>query len=208
MIFSSNREDELPFSDIDTDLESDLADPGSVEAVNNYITPSGLKKLQQEYHVLFHDERPKLVETVSWAASNGDRSENGDYIYGKRRLREIDKRLRFLGRRMASAVVVNPAEQKNDKVLFGAYVTVKDEEGKKITYNIVGEDEINIEERKISWVSPIAKSLIGSKKGDTVLVHRPTGEAELTVVKIEYLPEEEAKSSNGSSLKVASKSKR
>jgi transcription elongation factor GreB len=181
-------EDEFPFEDVDTDDEGSVGAGG--EVAKNYITASGLKKLQSEYHKLFHDERPKLVETVSWAASNGDRSENGDYIYGKRRLREIDKRLRFLGRRMAAAVVVNPAEQKTDKVLFGAHVTVKDEEGKKFNYHIVGEDEINIEQRKISWVSPIAKSLIGAKKGDTVLVHRPTGEAELTVVKVEYLPDE------------------
>ena len=182
MVFYSDEE--FPFEDIDKD--DDIGDGTPGEAVKNYITPGGLKKLQGEYHKLFHEERPKLVETISWAASNGDRSENGDYIYGKRRLREIDKRLRFLGRRMAAAMVVNPTEQKTDKVLFGARVTVKDESGKKVMYHIVGEDEIDIDQRKISWVSPIAKSLIGAKKGDAVLVQRPTGEAELTVVKVEY----------------------
>src|SRR5271170_5868611 len=96
----------------------------------NYMTPAGLKKLKDEYHKLFHGERPKLVEIISWAASNGDRSENGDYIYGKRRLREIDRRLRFLGRRLASAVVVGAGDQLAEKVLFGARVTVEDQEGR------------------------------------------------------------------------------
>lgn len=166
-------------------IESEDSD-GQAEALKNYITPIGLKKIKDEYHELFHVERPKLVEVISWAASNGDRSENGDYIYGKRRLREIDRRLKFLGKRLAAAIVVDPATQSGDKILFGASVTVEDEEGKTLIYHIVGEDEINIEERKISWVSPIAKSLLGAKKGDVVLVHRPTGETELVIKKVEY----------------------
>src|SRR6185437_14898657 len=139
----------------------------------NYITPEGFKKLQEEFRQLFHDERPKLVETIAWAASNGDRSENGDYIYGKRRLREIDRRLKFLSRRMAEAIVVPLGSQPKDQVLFGAKVTVKDEDGKNVAYQIVGEDEIDINNRKISWISPIAKALLNKKKGDTVLVQRP-----------------------------------
>src|ERR1700757_4077470 len=107
----------------------------------NYITPKGLEKLKAEYAELLHRERPKIVETVAWAASNGDRSENADYIYGKRRMREIDRRLRFLSRRMAAGVVVTPSEQPKGEVLFGARVTVEDENGKKLVYRIVGEDE-------------------------------------------------------------------
>jgi len=156
----------------------------------NYITPSGLKKLKAEYHQLFHTERPKLVETISWAASNGDRSENGDYIYGKRRLREIDRRLKFLGRRLTSAVLVEVAGQSRDTVLFGAKVTIEDEDSKRLTYHVVGEDEIDIEKRKISWVSPMAKALLNAKLGDSVVVRRPNGEIEVRIVKIEYLSEE------------------
>ena len=182
----SGLEDDFKFVDAEEDPASIDSGASDSEEIKNYITPSGIKKLQSEYHKLFHDERPKLVETISWAASNGDRSENGDYIYGKRRLREIDKRLRYLGKRMASAVIVDSGNHKTDKVLFGAKVTVQDESGKKVAYHIVGEDEIDIDQRKISWVSPIAKSLLGSKKGDLVVVHRPTGEAELKVSRIEY----------------------
>src|SRR5476651_2559148 len=125
----------------------------------NYITPEGFKKLQDEFKALFHDERPKLVETVAWAAGNGDRSENGDYIYGKRRLREIDKRLKFLRDRIENAQVVDPSTVKNTKVVFGASVTIVDEDGERRTYRIVGEDEIAPGENKISWKSPMAKAL-------------------------------------------------
>src|SRR3954471_1785935 len=111
----------------------------------NYITPAGFRKLQDEFRQLFHDERPKLVETVAWAAGNGDRSENGDYIYGKRRLREIDRRLKYLGRKLTNAVVVSASDQPTDTVLFGARVTVETEDGKKVTYHIVGEDEIDLD---------------------------------------------------------------
>jgi transcription elongation factor GreB len=172
----------------DLEGENDWGRDGNT-GYKNYISPLGLKKLKDEYYKLFHDERPKLVETVSWAASNGDRSENGDYIYGKRRLREIDRRLKFLSRRMSQAVVVKAADQPRDQVLFGARVTVEDEEEKKLIYHIVGEDEIDVEKRKISWVSPVAKALMGAKLGSSVLVQRPNGETELTILKIEY-PEE------------------
>ncbi len=152
----------------------------------NYITPQGLERLRSEYHQLLQLERPKIVETVAWAASNGDRSENADYIYGKRRLREIDSRLRFLMGRMEKADVVDPSQVKSDKVLFGATVTVEDEEGVESTYQIVGEDEINIPSGKISWKSPIAKSLLGKKVGDEVVVQKPKGPETLSVVCIEY----------------------
>src|SRR5271166_3769870 len=125
-------------TDTDDDLDDDVAalPPG----VKNYITPEGLQRMRDEFAHLHQVERPKIVETVAWAASNGDRSENGDYIYGKRRMREIDRRLRFLGRRMAAAVVVEEALQPSDKILFGAKVTVEDEDGKRLFYHIVGED--------------------------------------------------------------------
>ncbi|MBK9294374.1 MAG: transcription elongation factor GreB [Oligoflexia bacterium] len=178
--------------DQDSDLEFDpreQLEAGEAQGQNqgpNYITAQGLKALQEEYHNLFSLERPKLVETIAWAASNGDRSENGDYIYGKRRLREIDRRLRFLAKRMSIAEVVPLGEQAKDKVLFGAKVTVEDEDGKQFTYQIVGEDEINIEQRKISWVSPVAKALLNKRIGDIALVQRPSGQAELTIIQIEY----------------------
>lgn len=170
------------------DLESDddAAEPKE-SGRPNYITSKGLKALQEEYQKLFSGERPKLVETIAWAASNGDRSENGDYIYGKRRLREIDRRLKFLSRRMASAIVVPLGEQPKDKVLFGARVTVEDEDGKKLSYQIVGEDETDINNRKISWISPVGQALLNKKKGDEALVQRPNGEAVLTILSIEYV---------------------
>lgn len=175
----------------DFDEEAEDSDVGGEagsqnQGYKNYISPLGFANLKTEYQKLFHQERPKLVETIAWAASNGDRSENADYIYGKKRLREIDRRLRFLGRRMAQAVVVNPQEQPKDQVLFGAQVTVEDEDGKRLVYRIVGEDEIDIEKRKISWVSPVAKALMGAKLDDVVTVRRPQGELDLTIVKIEY----------------------
>lgn len=153
----------------------------------NYITPSGFEKLKAEYHELLHKERPKVVETVAWAASNGDRSENADYIYGKRRLREIDSRLRFLGGKLEKAFVVDPAKIVSEKIVFGATVTVENEEGEENTYQIVGEDEWDIKLGKISWKSPVAKSLLGKKMGDEVLVKKPNGEDYLTVLEIKYI---------------------
>lgn len=152
----------------------------------NYITPEGFKKLQEEFSRLFHDERPKLVETVAWAAGNGDRSENGDYIYGKRRLREIDKRLKFLRDRIENAQVVDPAQVKSQKVVFGATVTVVDEDGVEKSYVIVGEDEIEPGQNKISWKSPMAKALLGKEVGDEAEIQRPSGPLSVEVVKIDY----------------------
>ena len=141
----------------------------------NYITPEGFKKLQDEFKALFHDERPKLVETVAWAAGNGDRSENGDYIYGKKRLREIDARLQWLRDRIEGAQVVDPATVKSDKVVFGATVTFQDEDGLIKVVQIVGEDEIAPEKNRISWKSPMARALLGKRLGDEVEIRRPAG---------------------------------
>lgn len=150
----------------------------------NYMTQVGFKKLQEEFHKLVHTERPKLVETVAWAASNGDRSENADYIYGKRRLREIDKRLGYLTKRLESAVVVNPAEISTDKVVFGAKIKLEDEDGKSIQYQIVGEDESAPEKGHISWQSPVARAVLGKKEGDEVRVQIPSGEKVFVILEI------------------------
>jgi len=152
----------------------------------NYITPSGLKKLQAEYAQLLHAERPKVVETIAWAASNGDRSENADYIYGKRRLREIDRRLRFLSSRLESAFVVDPATLSGKTVIFGARVTFLDEDEKNWTYQIVGEDELDLSQGQISWRSPVATALLGKKEGDEVLIEKPAGNEFITITKVEF----------------------
>ncbi len=153
----------------------------------NYITPKGLEKLKSEYQELCFGERPKLLEVIAWAASNGDRSENADYIYGKRRLREIDKRLRFLTQRIEAAEVVDPKTLNSNQILFGATVTVIHESGDEKTYQIVGEDEAQAEIGKISWKSPIAKALMGKKINDEAILKKPTGEEILEILKIVYL---------------------
>lgn len=147
----------------------------------NYITPQGFEKLKSEYHELLNGERPKVVETVAWAASNGDRSENADYQYGKKRLREIDRRLHFLQKRMEAAEIIDPKALKSDKVIFGAKVTIENEDGETHTYQIVGEDELDIKQNKISWKSPVAKALLGKKLDDEVRIHKPAGE-ELVII--------------------------
>ncbi len=153
----------------------------------NYITPKGLQKLKLELKDLIQVERPKIVNTVAWAASNGDRSENADYIYGKRRLREIDRRVAFLTKRIENAQVVNPLEEKGAKIVFGATVHVEDEDGVIKKYQIVGEDEIDTESGRISWRSPIAAALIGKKVGDEAIIKRPAGDLVVTVDKIEFI---------------------
>ncbi len=152
----------------------------------NYITPWGAQKLRDELTRLLDVERPEVVKVVQWAASNGDRSENADHIYGKRRLREIDRRLRFLTKRLDAAEIVNPQEQKSDKVLFGATVTIRNESGTEKTYRIVGVDEIDASRGHISWISPVGKALLQTKVGDFVTVHLPKGEEEFEVVKLTY----------------------
>lgn len=153
----------------------------------NYITPAGLEKLKAEFRKLRDDERPKLLETIAWAASNGDRSENADYIYGKKRLREIEKRLHFLMKRLESSSVVDPALISTEKVSFGAVVTIVDDDGNESTYQIVGEDESDAKNGQLSWKSPIARALLGKKKGDAVIVHRPSGTIEFEIVRISVL---------------------
>ncbi len=152
----------------------------------NYITPAGLEKLRSELQDLMRTERPKVVATVAWAASNGDRSENADYIYGKRRLREIDRRIAILTFRIENAQVVDPAQLQSDRIVFGCTVTVEDEEGVDKTYQIVGEDEIDIKEGKISWKSPLAKALLGKKEDDEVVVKKPQSESILLIKKIAF----------------------
>lgn len=152
----------------------------------NYITPEGFSKLQEEFKKLFHEERPKLVETIAWAASNGDRSENADYIYGKRRLREVDRRLKFLRDRIESAQVVDPKTIQSDKVVFSAQVTIRDENGEVKTYRIVGEDEISPQTNHISWKSPMAKALLGKRVGDEVIIKRPAGDLEAEILEISF----------------------
>ena len=156
------------------------------EVRKNYITAQGFEKLKTEIHKLLDEERPELVKVISWAASNGDRSENGDYIYGKRRLREIDRRIHFLSKRLEAAEIIDGSRQDQTRVLFGAQVIVLDEDEKKRTYQIVGEDEIDAKNGKVSWVSPIAKALLNSRVGDVVSLVSPSGVVELEVVQIDY----------------------
>ena len=152
-----------------------------------YITTKGFAALKSEAQELLGKERPKVVETVAWAAGNGDRSENGDYIYGKKRLREIDRRIRFLAKRMEAAEVIEPSSLSSDKVIFGATVTIEDEDGLQKSYQIVGEDEIDTEGNKISWKSPMAKAILGKKIDDEVLVKRPKQDTWITVLNIQFV---------------------
>lgn len=154
----------------------------------NYITPQGHAALEAEFTQLLKVERPEVVRVVSWAAGNGDRSENGDYIYGKRRLRQIDARLRFLMQRMDAAVIVDPATQTGlEKVFFGAWVTLYSlDRDTEHTYRIVGQDELEPTKGWISWVAPLAKAMLGKQVGDVVRVQTPTGEDEYEIQEISY----------------------
>lgn len=152
----------------------------------NYITREGAKKLQDELGRLRSVERPKVVQDVSDAAAQGDRSENAEYIYGKRKLREIDRRMRFLTKRLEVAEVVAPRTDGETRVFFGAKVDVEDEDGKRATYRIVGEDEIDLARGHVSWRSPLGRALLKKEEGDTVMLQRPNGTVELTVVAVSY----------------------
>jgi transcription elongation factor GreB len=153
----------------------------------NYITPEGYRRLREEYEALFALERPKLVETISWAAANGDRSENGDYIYGRKKLREIDRRLGWLSRRMKEAKVIDPASQPDrTRVFFGATVTLADEEDNRRTVTLVGEDEADASAGRISWNSPMGRAVRGAAVGDLRRVSLPVGEREYEIVAIRY----------------------
>jgi transcription elongation factor GreB len=155
--------------------------------VKNYITPEGFGRLQEELHHLLRSERPRIVESVAWAAGNGDRSENGDYIYGKQRLREIDRRVRFLTKRLEHAEVVDPARQtRRNQVFFGATVTYVNRRGQELTVTIVGVDEIETERGRISWVSPIARALLKAREGDIVDLRTPAGIDRLEILEIRY----------------------
>ncbi len=155
--------------------------------LKNYITPQGLSCLQKELRELRSVERPKVVEVVSWAAGNGDRSENGDYIYGKKRLREIDRRIRFLHKRLEIAEVVDPGRQSNhEQVFFGARVTYADQHGNERQVRIVGVDETRGNPEAVSWISPVARALLKAYEGDTVEVRTPNGPESIEVIEISY----------------------
>ena len=151
----------------------------------NYITPAGYARLKDELKNLVEVERPEVVKTVAWAAALGDRSENADYIYGKRRLREIDRRVRFLIKRLESAQVVNSAGRDTDQIFFGATVKLRSESGVK-TVTIVGVDEVDPAHGRVSWVSPIAKALLKAREGDTVTLRSPAGEEQLEILEVSY----------------------
>jgi transcription elongation factor GreB len=158
----------------------------------NHITPAGYRRLREEYEALFGVERPKVVETISWAAGNGDRSENGDYIYGRKRLREIDRRINWLSKRMAAANVLDPARQPDrSRVYFGAKVTLADEDDAERVITLVGEDEADAGSGAVSWKSPIALAVRGAAIGDLRRVRLPSGEKEYEVIAIDY-PDGEA----------------
>ena len=153
----------------------------------NYISPAGHDRLKDELEHLVKRERPHVVEVVAWAASNGDRSENGDYIYGKRRLREIDRRIRFLTKRIECAEIVDPLRQgDNDQIYFGARVTIADADGTENTYTIVGVDETDVSRGHISWISPLARALIKSREGELIRFQSPVGVREIEIVEVRY----------------------
>lgn len=165
------------------ELEGEAAQPAGVK---NYITPAGYKRMREEFSQLWEKERPKLVETIAWAASNGDRSENADYQYGKRRLREVDRRIRFLSKRLELAEVVDNRDRDPAQIFFGATVRVADADGKERTVSIVGVDEVDPTRGRVSWISPIAKALIKAREGDMVMVQTPNGPQPLDVLDIRY----------------------
>jgi transcription elongation factor GreB len=171
----------------DTDDEEEFGLPPLPAGGKNYITPEGYARLRAELIGLIDDERPKVVEIVHWAASNGDRSENGDYIYGKKRLREIDRRIRFLTKRLDIAEVADPsAHHGKDQVFFGATVTYANHEGVERTVTIKGIDEVDSLQGEISWISPIARALIKSREGDEVQLMTPGGLDKLEVIEVHY----------------------
>jgi transcription elongation factor GreB len=173
----------------DGDEDEDLEDsaPALPAGTKNYMTAAGFDALRQEFRDLLHVERPKIVEVVSWAAGNGDRSENGDYLYGKKKLREIDRRVRFLSKRLEIAEVVDPKARTNfDQVFFGATVTYAREDDSEHTITIVGVDEADVDKAQVSWISPIARALLKARVGDTVEIRTPTGREAIEVLDIRY----------------------
>ena len=175
-------------SEEDEDDDPDMPELDMPANVKNYMTPESFAVMQEELRVLLREERPKIVELVSWAAGNGDRSENGDYIYGKKRLREIDRRLRYLNKRLESAEVVDPKKQQAlEQVFFGATVTYKRADGSKHTAKLVGPDEADPSLGKISWLSPVARALMKRREGDKVEVRTEGGVEAIEIVAIEYV---------------------
>jgi transcription elongation factor GreB len=172
-------------SDGDNDDESELPSL-QVPGGKNYITPHGHQRLLDELNKYLYGERPEVVRVVSWAASNGDRSENADYIYGKRRLREIDRKIRFLSKRIEIAEIVNPLEKSGHLILFGATVDLQGEDGRKRTYAIVGVDETDASKGRISWISPMGKALLQTRKGDAITVRTPKGDEEFEILDVRY----------------------
>jgi len=154
----------------------------------NYISPAGHARLEAEMRQLAEVERPQVVSTVSWAASNGDRSENGDYLYGKKRLREIDRRVRFLTKRLENAEIVNSEGRDTEQIFFGATVTYRSQAGPGRQITIVGLDEVDTVRGRVSWVSPIARALLKAREGDIVALRTPAGAEELEVLEVRYLP--------------------
>jgi transcription elongation factor GreB len=181
------REDDDIGDDIDDDVQEASPLP---EGARNYMTPGGFARLKAELNALVDKDRPEVVATVAWAASNGDRSENGDYIYGKKRLREIDRRIRFLIRRLDIAEVVDPMARRDaddiDQIFFGATITVRDSHGETRIVSIVGVDEIDTHRGYISWVSPMARALIKAREGDLVSLKTPGGVEELEILEVHY----------------------
>ena len=154
----------------------------------NYITPAGWRSLKDELYQLVNKERPEIVQIVNWAASNGDRSENGDYLYGKRRMREIDRRIRFLTKRLEAAQVVDPeTREATDQIFFGATVTLLRGNGSERTVKIVGIDEIDTAQNKISWISPLARCLIKAREGDEVSLNTPEGREDIEILEVAYV---------------------
>lgn len=177
------------FTKEDTEADDELPDePAPLPVgIKNYITAAGFRRMQEEVKHLQQEERPRIVEIVAWAAGNGDRSENGDYIYGKQRLREIDRRLRFLTKRLEAAEIVDPARQAHlDRVFFGATVTYATHAGDERTIIIVGVDEVDADNGKVSWISPIARALLKAQEGDVVELRTPHGPEPIEVLEIRY----------------------
>jgi transcription elongation factor GreB len=163
-----------------------MAEPQRLAGAPRFITPQGYARLRSEYDSLFGVDRPRLVETIAWAAANGDRSENGDYIYGRKKLREIDRRLGYLAKAMKAAKVVDPAAQSTDQVRFGATVELADEDDNRRTLTIVGDDEADASDGRIGWSAPFARALIGARVGDERIVRLPTGEKSWEILSVRY----------------------
>lgn len=175
----------------DDDDDLDAGAPEIPPGTKNYITPTGYRRLKEELLDLIDNQRPEVVKIVSWAASNGDRSENGDYIYGKRRLREIDRRIRFLTRRLDNAEVVDTRRQENvDQVFFGAEVTYADSQGDEHKIMIVGIDEVDLDLGHVSWISPIARAITKAKIGDIVPLRTPARLEQIEILDVHYPPSE------------------